>query len=169
MDIKELIENIKEIIKTNPNLYTEGGLIVKAPYKIFNKASIKQIENFETLGYYIPDDLKEFLLFSNGFECVCCEQQFYSIENIIEVAQISKNTLRKGVYEIAYFMGDSIYIDSSLIGTGNYLFYVGSGFDSGVLLGCDFTTFLERVFLSNFSNYWRWIPEEMKRISYLIG
>lgn len=167
--MKGLIDNIKTLTETNCDLYTEGGLIVKSPWKRFGEASFEKMEYFENLGYSLPNDLKEFLLFSNGFECVCCEQQFYSIETIIEVAQTSKDTLRKGVYEIAYFMEDSIYIDSSLIGTGNYLFYEGSGFDSGVLLGCDFTTFLERVFLSNFSNYWRWIPEEKKCISYLIG
>lgn len=162
MEIKELIENVKNIAKANFDLYTEGGLIAKSPWKIFDKACIERIEYFESLSFVIPEDLKKFLLFSNGLECVSCEQRIHSIESIIEVAEISKDTIRKGVYEIAYFMGDSIYIDSSLISTGNYLFYEGSGFDCGVLLECDFTTFLERLVLSNFSNYWRWVPEKKK-------
>lgn len=167
MGIKELIKNLDYIVKTNSEIYAEGGSFIKHPWTLHNKASLKKIELFEKKGYIVPDSFKEFLLYSDGIECITSEQQIYSIDTMLQQAEINQDTLVSGIYEFAYFLGDRIFIDSSRIHTKNYIFFEGSVIGHGILMECDFPTFLERLILCNFCSYWRWTPVSSQAVFYL--
>lgn len=167
MEMQTIVESLANLAKLNNTIYTEGGNLIEKPWILREGASKEQIKLFESKGYKIPQDLCQLLLFSDGIECGSSEQQIYNISMLIEQEEVNRSEFRPGIYNFAYFFGDRLFIDSSLIDSGNYIFCEGSGFNNGNLLGCDFKTFLDRLILCNFHNYWRWLDYPPKTISYL--
>ncbi len=167
MEMQTILESLVTIAKLNNIIYTEGASLIDKPWVLREGADKEQIELFESKGYQLPHELYQFLLFTNGIECGSSEQQIYDISTLIEQEKVNHSEFRPGIYNFAYFFGDRLFIDSSLIDSGNYIFYEGSGFNNGNLLGCDFITFFERLIICNFHNYWRWLDYPQKIIPYL--
>ena len=80
---------------------------------------------------------------------------------------MNRGTLREGVYAFGYFWGQTLYIDSSRISTGDYIFYEGMGHDNGVLLGMDFGEFFCKLLSTNFYLFWQILPGKTEGLSYL--
>lgn len=167
MEMQTIIESLANLAKQNNTIYTEGGYLLEKPWILREGATKEQVKLFESKGYKIPQDLYQLLMFSNGIECGCSEQQIFDIGTLIEQEKVNRSEFRPGIYNFAYFLGDRLFIDSSLIDSGNYIFFEGSSFNKGILIGCDFITFLERLIVCNFHNYWRWLDYPPKTISYL--
>lgn len=154
--MQAIIESLSNLAKMNNPIYSEGGKLIEKPWMLREGTNNEQIKLFESKGYKIPKDLCQLLLFSDGVDCGSSEQQIYTISTLIEQEKINHSEFRPGIYNFAYFLGDRLFIDSSLIDSGNYIFYEGYGFNNGILIGCDFKLFLERLIICNFHNYWRW-------------
>lgn len=164
----DFFQSLEKILTLNSPAYLQGGCVVETPWIVGKPANVKQIRSFEEKGYVIPDALKKLLLLANGIRFVSNEQALYSIETIEELAAVSTGTLKPGIYEFGYFMEDQLYIDSSRVQSGNYIFYAGESFNEGILLGYGMETFLDYIFASNFNNYWRWIQREPEVLEYLV-
>lgn len=167
MEIQTILESLVTITKLNNTIYAEGANLIDKPWVLREGADKEQNKLFESRGYQLPQELSQFLLFTNGIECGSSEQQIYDIGTLIEQEKVNRSEFRPGIYNFAYFFGDRLFIDSSLIDSGNYIFFESSGFNNGNLIGCDFITFLERLIICNFHNYWRWLDYPPKTISYL--
>lgn len=120
-----------------------------------------EIDDFEkNTGCIIPNDYKDFLLFTNGM-------QFYRAGDfeLFDIATISKvreiMDYMKGVYAIGNFLEDYIVINSNDISTGSYLYY-GPGLSSRDFrpFGHNFEVFLDRLLMSQIQKYWDWFPQK---------
>lgn len=167
MRIDNVMRCFQEITQRNADIYVEGGKIVEKPWKLNAPVEQSKIDMFEQKGYKIPVELKTILSVSDGICCISTEHSIHNIDTMLELVEINAGTLIPGVYEFAYFLGDSLYIDSARIDSGNYILYEGKGFNNGLLLGYGITTFFEHLLTSNFSNYWRWVYEEREHIPFL--
>ncbi|MBQ1372297.1 MAG: hypothetical protein IIY70_05140, partial [Oscillospiraceae bacterium] len=104
----------------------------------------------------------------NGITLASNEQTLYSIEMILELSEVNAGTLKPGIYEFGCLLEDRLYIETSRIPMGNYIFYEGETFDEGVLLGYGMERFLDYLFASNFNPYWRWVSAPAETIHYLV-
>lgn len=116
----------------------------------------------------MPEDFQAVLAITDGIACGLGEQEIYGIDLLLELAEVNRGTLREGVYAFGYFWGETLYIDSSRISTGDYIFYEGMGHDNGVLLGMDFGEFFCKLLSTNFYPFWQTLPGKTEGLSYLI-
>lgn len=166
MGIQSLLDSFLKIAHQNNPIYTEGGWIQDNPWHIKQAADPQKIQDFERLGYIIPEDLKYLLSVTDGVFCGSVDQMIYDIDTLMEVASINEE-LKPGIYEFACFLDERLCIDSSKIETGNYIFYIGDDHTKGCLLGYGIETLIDRLIASNFNPFWRWVCTENDVIDYL--
>ena len=154
MIIKKTMAAIR---KTKHQLYTGEGEFshLSCSYKI--PVDVSEISKFE-IKYkcVVPKDYKEFLLISNGmrFE-IAGELNLFCLEEVIEI--LKTINYKEGIYPIGFVLDDYVVIKSDEIHSGKYV-YVGDCYcrDEYFSLEADFETFLDRYFIANACNYWRW-------------
>ena len=160
MSIKNTIKAVKEIQEKNLTAYIGDGTFV--PFKIDANQPAKEadINNFEkAMNCVIPNDYKEFLLFSNGLIFMeAGDFELFDLDTIISTNKCM--SYKKGAYVIGTFLGDYILINSDEINSSNYL-YAGPNilYDSFISFGHDFDTFLERLIMTQVQKYWDWYPK----------
>lgn len=152
---------------SNSPILDELGNLEEKPWKINSPVDKGRIAAFVQAGYVLPEDFQAVLAITDGIACGLGEQEIYGIDLLIELAEVNRGTLREGVYAFGYFWGETLYIDSSRISTGDYIFYEGMGHDNGVLLGMDFGEFFCKLLSTNFYPFWQILPGKTEGLSYL--
>lgn len=110
MKIQTILESLVTIAKLNNTIYTEGANLVDKPWVLREGADKEQIKLFESRGYQLPQELCQFLLFTNGIECCSSEQQIYDINTLMEQEKVNHSEFRPGIYNFAYFFGDIKFV-----------------------------------------------------------
>jgi hypothetical protein len=107
-----------------------------------------------------PDSLRLFWSISNGL--VFNEYGGTRINSLQETASLcSRNmeVMKKGVYFVGVFDGDTIAIDSKAIESGDYI-YCGDEYSLDMFwtLGSNFELLIEKLIQTGGNKYWDWTP-----------
>ena len=88
--------------------------------------------------------------------------KLFNLDEVIEDKEYMG--FKEGIYPIGYILEDYIAID---INTENNNIYVGNACsgDEYYSLNCNFTVFMDRLIISNITNYWTWVyPERFYKL-----
>lgn len=168
MTIVEVYKRIKTRSEISRYFCATTGNYRENPWKLFPPAEEAALLAFEQRGFSLPEALREFLLLTNGIEYQCAEQRLFSIEDMVTMADVFKDTHKPGIFTIGYFWQDWILIDSSYVSTDRYLSYVSDSCRTGYNFGYGFSLFLERLMYSECNNFWQWVPNPQEEKAYLM-
>jgi hypothetical protein len=159
--IKLLIEAIKKI---NEELYIGNGNFEKFNYTFYEPVDKEDLKRFECkYNCTLPEDYKNFLLITNGIMFYnSADFKLFNLDEVIEDKEYMG--FKEGIYPIGYILEDYIAID---INTENNNIYVGNACsgDEYYSLNCNFTVFMDRLIISNITNYWTWVyPERFYKL-----
>lgn len=136
-------------------MYVGDGMFADFGFKYNKPAKEFDINKFIEEGVIIPEDYKDFLLITNGISFYDTIDSLFAIEEVIALKE--ELNFKEGIYPIGYVLEDYIVIKSDEVSTGEYI-YVGDSYccDEYFPLHTDFINFIDRLFITGGSNYWRW-------------
>lgn len=164
--VPEILDTMKSLSKNKSKIFFFGS---EADYGVilYDQCTQKQIEELEKYaGYSLPEDYRQFLLYTNGMmfgqdgSPLSVSSRIYSLEELYSVKKILDWQL-KSMLEIGVCADGTIQIFINLKEKGSNNIYIAGIMDDKYYsrLNCDFRTFLERFILAYGVPFWEWGAE----------
>ena len=156
--ICEMLDTINALSDNKSKIYFAGSE-VEYGFMFRDACTQEQIAVLEKgVGYKLPCDYKQFLLYTNGLELLtsyissrlCCVEEIHQIITIFD-------WLPNGFLPIGMCADGSICIALNMNEEGNknvYVIYIID--DEYFRLNCDFRTFLDRFITTYGDTFWEW-------------
>ncbi|MEY9975683.1 SMI1/KNR4 family protein [Lysinibacillus sp. RC79] len=144
----------------------DEGYLYNVKFEFNNPATIKDVGRFvKKTGFFLPVDYKEFLLKHNG-ALLFSDVEYGGGFELLSIEEVHKEYLEyldyfpKNWYPISVDNGDYIIIDSSQVEKGHQTYLIryqgGEPVEYAIKLNMNFTTWLDRLIVSQGSEFWLW-------------
>lgn len=166
--LKTTLNGLIERLKDNKKIYAqiEEGYLLQLSCDFREGATESQIVEFEQrTGWIIPDDYREFLMFSNGARILSDSSEDNGI-HLLSLNEIEEATepyyYEHEYYIIGFTQNGHLLIDSEVCEKGtkkiNYLSWIEStsSEEDKLDLGSNFEIWLDRFVIAQGANFWEW-------------
>jgi len=155
----EILDTIKALSHHKSKVYFAGG-DVEYGFDFRDACTQKQVEELEkSIGYKLPNDYKQFLLYTNGLELstnyissrLCCMDEIYQIISIFDMRPDK-------FLVIGECAGASVHVAINLAEEGKRNIYIVDiiADEHFHRLNCDFRTYLDRFIATYGDTFWEW-------------